>query len=145
LASNNNRSPVSIVAIVIGVMLVIFGLTQLLGSVLVTFFKATWSVISFVFGLLWPIALIIIGTAVVIVALRRSKANGTQRKLMRSTRNKKIAGVCGGIAEYLSVEPSIVRVVSIVLLIICWQVVLALYILFWIIIPQDSKNYNNWV
>ena len=33
------------------------------------------------------------------------------RKLMRSRTHKIIAGVCGGIAEYLDVDPTIVRIV----------------------------------
>jgi len=33
------------------------------------------------------------------------------RRLMRSRTNKMIAGVCGGIAEYLEVDPTVVRVV----------------------------------
>ena len=33
------------------------------------------------------------------------------RKLTRSTTDRKIAGVCGGIAEYLKVDPTIVRLV----------------------------------
>jgi len=35
------------------------------------------------------------------------------RRLTRSRKNKKIAGVCGGIAEYLEVDPTVVRVVYI--------------------------------
>ena len=35
----------------------------------------------------------------------------SSRKLMRSRTHKVIAGVCGGIAEYLDVDPTVVRVV----------------------------------
>ena len=34
-----------------------------------------------------------------------------QKRLMRSVVDRKIAGVCGGIAEYLDVDPTVVRVV----------------------------------
>ena len=33
------------------------------------------------------------------------------RRLTRSNRNKMIAGVCGGLAEYLNVDPTVMRVV----------------------------------
>lgn len=33
-----------------------------------------------------------------------------QRRLTRSQHDKKIAGVCGGLAEYLNVDPTLVRV-----------------------------------
>jgi len=36
------------------------------------------------------------------------------KKLTRSRKNKVIAGVCGGIAEYLEVDPTVVRVVYVV-------------------------------
>lgn len=36
------------------------------------------------------------------------------RKLMRSRTHKVIAGVCGGIAEYLEVDPTVVRVLYVV-------------------------------
>lgn len=32
------------------------------------------------------------------------------RRLTRSNRNKMIAGVCGGLAEYLNVDPTVMRV-----------------------------------
>jgi len=32
------------------------------------------------------------------------------RRLTRSNRNKMIAGVCGGLAEYLDMDPTVVRV-----------------------------------
>ncbi len=32
-----------------------------------------------------------------------------QKKLYRSDTNKMIAGVCGGIAEYINLDPTIVR------------------------------------
>ena len=32
-----------------------------------------------------------------------------EKKLYRSNTNKKIAGVCGGVAEYFNIDPTIVR------------------------------------
>ena len=37
------------------------------------------------------------------------------RKLRRSAKNNKIAGVCGGIAEYFGIDPTVVRAVFVVL------------------------------
>ena len=34
-----------------------------------------------------------------------------EKKLYRSTTNKTIAGVCGGMAEYLNIDPTVVRVI----------------------------------
>ncbi len=32
-----------------------------------------------------------------------------QKRLFRSTRNKMICGVCGGVAEYINIDPTVVR------------------------------------
>ena len=34
-----------------------------------------------------------------------------EKKLYRSTSDKKICGVCGGIAKYLGIDPTIVRLI----------------------------------
>lgn len=37
------------------------------------------------------------------------------KKLYKSKTNKKICGVCGGIAEYLNIDPTVVRLVYLLL------------------------------
>ena len=37
--------------------------------------------------------------------------NNDYRKLMRSTANRMICGVCGGIGEYLNIDPTLVRLI----------------------------------
>jgi phage shock protein PspC (stress-responsive transcriptional regulator) len=37
------------------------------------------------------------------------------KKLYRSTSNRKIAGVCGGIGEYISVDPTVIRLLWILI------------------------------
>ena len=38
------------------------------------------------------------------------------KKLYRSTTNKKLFGVCGGLAEYFDVDPTVVRIIYLLLL-----------------------------
>lgn len=38
------------------------------------------------------------------------------KKLTRSIENRKIAGVCGGLGEYFNVDPTIIRLVVLILL-----------------------------
>ena len=60
----------------------------------------------------------------------------SSKKLTRSKRNKKIAGVCGGIAEYADVDPTLVRVAWIMLaLFVGWGLVG--YLIAWIIMPTE--------
>lgn len=37
------------------------------------------------------------------------------KKLYKSTRDRMICGVCGGIAEYMQVDPTLVRLAAVVL------------------------------
>ena len=61
-----------------------------------------------------------------------------EKKLYRSTTNKTIAGVCGGLAEYLNIDPTIVRVI--------WALValsgagLLAYLLCALIIPEKPDD-----
>ncbi len=61
------------------------------------------------------------------------------KKRLHLSRDKKIAGVCGGIAEYLDVDPTVVRLVWIILTIFTAFVpgILA-YLLAWAVMPRKD-------
>ena len=61
------------------------------------------------------------------------------KKLYRSDENKMIAGVCGGIAEYFGVDPTLIRLAWVVFSLLGGSGLLA-YILAAIIIPRDDSN-----
>ena len=69
---------------------------------------------------------------------------GTQ--LVRSNRDKKIMGVCGGIAEYLHIDSTLVRIIWAVA-VCCFGSGVLLYIIAALIMPEGSVNryndYNN--
>jgi phage shock protein C len=67
---------------------------------------------------------------------------GRTRRLTRSVNERKIAGVCGGIAEYLSVDPTVVRLVWVVLAIIPGAIVLGIlaYLVAWFIMPEGQRG-----
>lgn len=62
----------------------------------------------------------------------------SHRRLMRSATDSKIAGVCGGLAEYLGVDSTIVRLVCAVLAIMPGAIVLGIvaYLAAWVIMPK---------
>lgn len=60
------------------------------------------------------------------------------KKLYRSTADKKIAGVCGGIAKYLNIDSTVVRVVFVLLLLPGGLPGLVPYLILWIIMPEES-------
>ena len=57
-----------------------------------------------------------------------------KKKLYRSSKDKKIAGVCGGIAEYMNVDSTIVRLICIAL-IFGWGTGLLAYIVAALVMP----------
>ncbi|HRJ91297.1 MAG TPA: PspC domain-containing protein [Candidatus Saccharibacteria bacterium] len=57
------------------------------------------------------------------------------KKLYRSTTDKKIAGVCGGIAEYFDIDPTIVRIIFVALLLPGGLPGLLPYLILWVVVP----------
>lgn len=60
-----------------------------------------------------------------------------EKKLYRSEKNRMIAGVCGGIAEYLDMDPVVIRLLWVVVTFFVGSG-LILYILAFIIIPDEK-------
>ncbi len=59
------------------------------------------------------------------------------KRLFRSKNEKMIAGVCGGLASYFSVDPTLVRLIFILLLFAPPSGVL-IYLIMWLITPLES-------
>ncbi|MGZ4146582.1 MAG: PspC domain-containing protein [Actinomycetota bacterium] len=62
-----------------------------------------------------------------------------ERRLTRSRSNRIIAGVCAGLADYLGVDRVLVRIVFVVLAFGAGAGI-ALYVLAWILIPEEDPN-----
>ena len=60
------------------------------------------------------------------------------RKLTRSTTDRRIAGVCGGLANYLTVDPVVLRIIFLISLVFgglgFWA-----YLVIWRIAPEDNR------
>jgi phage shock protein C len=61
-----------------------------------------------------------------------------ESKLYLSDTNKKIGGVCGGLGEYFGVDPTLIRLIWILLIFLAGTGLIA-YFIAWIIIPQRPK------
>jgi phage shock protein C len=62
-----------------------------------------------------------------------------RRKLYRSEKNRLIGGVCGGLAEYFNTDPTLVRLIFVILALISGLGIIA-YIVLWIITPRASSQ-----
>ena len=56
------------------------------------------------------------------------------KKLYRSRKDSRIAGVCGGLAEYFNIDPTWVRLIFILLFFIGGSALL-IYIIMWLLVP----------
>lgn len=64
--------------------------------------------------------------------------NGNEvKKLTRSVSDRKIAGVCGGLAKYFNVDPTVIRILALVAL-LCASVGFWAYIIVWICAPEGE-------
>jgi len=59
------------------------------------------------------------------------------RKLYRSRTDRRIAGVCGGIAVYFDVDPLLVRILCFVL-VLCATAGFWAYLLLWLLVPEEQ-------
>ncbi len=58
------------------------------------------------------------------------------RKLYRSNTDKMLAGVCGGLAKYFDIDPTIVRLAFVFVTLMGGSGILA-YLVCWVVIPRD--------
>ncbi len=62
------------------------------------------------------------------------------KKLYRSRKDKMVAGICGGIGEIYSLDPTMIRLVYALITIFSAGTALLVYILGWIIIPEETPE-----
>lgn len=60
------------------------------------------------------------------------------RKLYRSRNRRMVAGVCGGLADYFDIDPTVIRVLFLILAVFGGSG-LVVYLVMWIVVPDASK------
>jgi phage shock protein C len=134
-----------------GIVMIIFGALILLGNLGVLSFFHFWHLSAFVF----PILLILIGMAIIYykqaevqqenplenkAAEEEMPPQGeppTRRMFRRSSSDKKLFGVCGGLANYFSLDPTIVRILYIILCLASFGAGIVLYVTLALVAPDD--------
>lgn len=61
------------------------------------------------------------------------------RKLYRSTRDRKLFGVCGGLADYLGVDATLLRILLIVVAVFSAGSIVLVYIIAGFVIPREPQ------
>ena len=62
------------------------------------------------------------------------------KKLYRSSTNRMIAGVCGGIADYFGIDPTLVRILAVLMLLPGGVPGFVPYMLLWLIVPAAPTS-----
>ena len=73
---------------------------------------------------------------------RKEKTMGTvaqTRRLYRSRTNRKLAGVCGGLAQYFNADATLIRVLFVILALLGGPG-LVIYLLMWILVPEEPHG-----
>jgi len=65
------------------------------------------------------------------------------KKLYRSTRDKKLFGLCGGLAEMLNVDATLLRVLLIVVTIFTSGAVILIYLIAGLVVPKEPPVYSD--
>jgi len=96
--------------------------------------KLFWLIIIFFFYFIGAILYFIFSKSMEGKLMKTKNVKG--KKLLRSKKNRIIAGVCGGIGEHLGVDPTIIRLLWVLLTFFSGGVGVLAYIIAWVIIPE---------
>jgi phage shock protein C len=64
---------------------------------------------------------------------------GEIKRLYRSRRDRMLGGVCGGLAEYLDTDPTIIRLAFALSILLGGAGILA-YLVMWIVMPEAPES-----
>jgi phage shock protein C len=102
---------------------------------------------------LWAIFLIIIGIMMILSVNKASKSGQGEEavdsgfpeinRITRSRKNRMLAGVCGGIAEYFKVDPSLVRLLWIFASLASIGLGILVYVVLIFVFPEESQGQLN--
>ena len=66
---------------------------------------------------------------------------GRKQKLPRPRTGRMLSGVCAGLANFFGLDVSIIRIVYVILTFFTAFAGIPIYLLMWIIIPQEPNHY----
>lgn len=145
-SGGGNRTDLRAVYVVIGVVLILIGIS-LLGGLPIFGWTAPWGIASDITREIrrigWPLAVIALGILVIVYSRRPgARLPSKHTRLTRSRDKKVIAGVLGGLSDYFSVDVTLLRVGYVLLAFVldAWGPLLVAYIVAAIIVPEVPKE-----
>lgn len=128
-------------AIVVGVILVLLGVWGLINAVLPGWvWTMLGNTVRTLWHILWPVALVVAGVYL-LWGVKTGKFSGfvqggSTRPFRRSRADKRLLGVCGGIAYYFGIDSTVVRVTAVILLVLFPPSAVVAYLLIAILAPS---------
>ncbi|MFQ5629841.1 MAG: PspC domain-containing protein [bacterium] len=137
------------VGLALGIILIFVGLL-FIGDNLRYHFMFPWGFRGFDLGIV--VSLVVIGLGAYLLFKKSQSENeslsdvntGTSpfagKKLTRSVVDRKIGGVCGGMAKYFEIDPALARIGFVVLALAQLPLVVIAYIVMMIVVPEDNDE-----
>jgi phage shock protein C len=74
-----------------------------------------------------------------VAASSPSEGAAQPRRLVRRTDDRMLGGICSGLAAHFNVDPTLVRLLTVVLTVLGMGTVVIAYLVAWVIVPADSR------
>jgi phage shock protein C len=62
------------------------------------------------------------------------------KRLVRARKGRLLAGVCSGIAEYVGIDVTVIRLIFVALGVVTFGVGVLIYLAAWIVIPEEGED-----
>jgi phage shock protein C len=62
------------------------------------------------------------------------------KRLVRARKGRLLAGVCSGIAEYVGIDVTVIRLLFVALGVVTFGVGVLIYLAAWIVIPEEGED-----
>ncbi len=140
------RSDTRTIYVIVGVVLILVGV-GLLGGIPIFGWTWGWTALGEILRearrIGWPLALITIGVLVIAYSRRpAARLPSREARLVRSREKKVLAGVMGGLSDFLSMDVTLLRLGYLLLAFVfnAWGPLLVVYIAAAIIMPQEPET-----
>ena len=71
--------------------------------------------------------------------MNTNEGSWRSRRLARSHKDRLLGGVAGGLGEYLGVDPTLVRLLFVLAVVVTGGAVLLAYPVLWVVVPPASR------
>lgn len=127
-------------ALVVGGIMVALGILLLVQRGAPEVWAGMSAALQMVANVAWPVCIIAAGVILIYAARKGTLTSQRGSRVYRSRDNRRLGGVCGGIAEHFSMNAVFVRILAVVLFVMSIGLVGLLYLILWASLPDDPTQ-----